>query len=144
MNFMRKYVGFMLSIAYFTISSCTKTCPSGFEGKDCNIESIQKFIGGWAGQELCGIGNNNYNIQIGTSLNGPDRMVLYNLYDNGNPELAVTAKIKNTKFTIDSQSAGANFWILGSGSVNDNTITIRYTIGDGLHTDSCTFTGIKQ
>lgn len=117
----------------------TCSCPSGFEGSNCEILSRTKFLGTYSGNETCTIGNDTYSIQC-TAHSDSTKFNIINLYNQS--FTAISTADKNA-FTIPSQSVGANVTVTGSGTITGNSITITYTITDLATSNTCTYTGTK-
>ncbi len=125
-----------------TCSGGNCTCPTGYEGTDCGTLSRAKFVGVYPGTESCTIGTDSYSITLAAASN--DLMLTYtNLYNQ-----AITATcnmVATDSFTFSgSQAVGAgNVIFSGSGRLVTNTLTVHYTVNDGVTTNSCVFTGTK-
>src|SRR5690242_8233152 len=50
-----------------TCDNGTCNCTNGYEGTDCSVLSIQKFIGLWAAGDVCTTGTYSYSIGVSAS-----------------------------------------------------------------------------
>ncbi|MBL7767036.1 MAG: calcium-binding EGF-like domain-containing protein [Chitinophagaceae bacterium] len=124
-----------------TCTDGTCTCKAGYEGTDCSTLSRTKFIGTYTGNETCTVGTDSYSIQCTTN-SDDTKFNIINLYNNS-PQLTAIASADGNSFTIPSQTVGAGVTASGSGAITSNSITITYTISDGVSTNTCTYTGTK-
>lgn len=120
-----------------TDGSCT--CPSGYEGANCQTLSRDKFIGVYVGTEVCTVGTDAYSITCSTNTDE----LKFNIQNLYNQSLTAIASASGNAFTIPNQTVGAGVTASGSGTITGNTITITYTVNDGVVSNTCTFTGTK-
>lgn len=114
-------------------------CPTGYEGTDCTTLTRDKFVGVYNGNETCTIGSDTYAITL--SANSEDLKINYtNVY---NQNLSAVCTITSTNTFTFSGSAAGGITYNGTGSLNANTITVDYTVNDGVSTNSCKFIGTK-
>jgi hypothetical protein len=125
-----------------TMTSCKKEegCPTGYEGTDCKTMINAKFVGSYEGSETCTVGTDNYTISV-TSVSADNmQLTINNLY---NDAYVLTATItESNKFSISGTSKGVTF--TGTGTLSSNVLTVNYTAGNGVTSNSCTFTGTKK
>lgn len=115
------------------------TCPVGYEGTNCQTLSRDKFIGVFTGSETCTIGTDNYSITCSANSDNT-KFNIQNLY---NQSLTAIAAANGNAFTIPSQTVGSGVTAVGSGTITGNTMTVTYTVNDGVTSNTCTFTGTK-
>lgn len=118
----------------------TCACPAGYEGVLCETLSRTKFLGVFTGNETCTIGTDTYSITC-TANSDDTKFNIQNLYNQSS--VTAIASANGTSFTIPSQTVMAGTTASGSGVISSNTITVTYTITDGINTNTCTFTGTK-
>jgi hypothetical protein len=121
-----------------TCSEGKCTCPTGFEGTNCETKSRDKFIGTYAGSEICTVGTDNYTMTIATNSDAL-KLTMTNLY---NESYTATCNMTATDAFSFSGSSGA-VTFSGTGKLVSNTLTVTYTITNAATTNSCTFTGNK-
>lgn len=115
------------------------TCPVGYEGTNCQTLSRDKFIGVFTGSETCTVGTDNYSITCSANSDNT-KFNIQNLY---NQSLTAIASANGNAFTIPSQTVGSGVTAVGSGTITGNTMTVTYTVNDGVTSNTCTFTGTK-
>ncbi|HLU17807.1 MAG TPA: hypothetical protein VKZ76_07145 [Edaphocola sp.] len=127
-----------LSIGAMTFVSCTDDteCEVGYEGKDCNTEVRQKFIGNWTAQdtEVGGSQLPTYTASIAASNSGIDKLNIggfSGLPSNGGFSANVVVTADGMTFRIPVQEPDNDgYQVYGQGTINaaGNTITVQYTI----------------
>lgn len=114
------------------------TCPTGYEGTNCQTLSRDKFVGTYIGTEACTIGSDNYSVTLAAASNAL-QLTYSNLY---NQNFTATCNMAATdSFTFSGSQSGATF--SGSGRLVSNTLTVHYSIVNGAVSNSCVFTGTK-
>jgi len=121
-----------------TCSGGTCTCPTGYEGTNCETKSRDKFVGTYNGTEICTIGTDNYTITLATNSDAL-KLTMTNLYNDN--ITATCSMVAADSFSFSGSKGSANF--TGTGRLVTNTLTVRYTLTDGAITNSCVFTGNK-
>lgn len=121
-----------------TCSGGNCTCPTGYEGDRCQTLSRDKFIGTYTGNETCTVGSDEYSITIATN-SDQLKITLTNIYGQGFTGTG-TITGPNT-FALSGSQTGTTY--TGTGTLNGNTLTLAYTITNGVTTNSCTFIGNK-
>jgi hypothetical protein len=121
-----------------TCSDGKCTCPTGYEGTNCETKSRDKFIGTYAGSEICTIGTDNYSITLAANSDAL-KLTYTNLYNQN--FTATCSMAAADSFTFAGSQGSTNF--SGSGRLVTNTLTVHYTITDGTVTNTCVFTGNK-
>ncbi|MBS1587347.1 MAG: calcium-binding EGF-like domain-containing protein [Bacteroidetes bacterium] len=122
-----------------TDGSCS--CATGYEGTDCATLSRDKFVGVYTGNEACTVGSDNYSITL-TAASDALKLTLTNLY-NQSFTATCTMTGKNTFSFSGSQTTTTTTTFNGTGTLTDNTLTVSYSINNGVSTNTCTFTGTK-
>lgn len=122
----------------------TCACAAGYEGTDCSTLSADKFVGTWAGHDVCGLGNFDYTATIAKSSTTAVTILITNFAATG---LTATwnATVDKSQFTISNQTVGT-YTITATGTISSDhkTITINYTINDGTTSDTCNGTWTLQ
>lgn len=121
-----------------TCSGGNCTCPTGYEGDRCQTLSRDKFIGTYTGNETCTVGSDEYSIIIATN-SDQLKITLTNIYNQSFTGTG-TMTGPNT-FALSGSQTGTTY--TGTGTLNGNTLTLAYTITNGVTTNSCTFIGNK-
>lgn len=127
-----------------TCSEGTCTCATGYEGTNCETASSKKFAGSYSVIEQCsesgGVGP--YTATISQSSSNAVNVLLQNFGDY-NATITVTGSVDKTTLTIPAQTV-SGYDISGSGTYNNGVITITYTVGATLNSETCTATWTKQ
>jgi len=121
-----------------TCSGGTCTCPTGYEGTSCETKSRDKFVGTYVGTEICTTGTDTYNITVASNSDNI-KLTMSNLYNDNITAIGTMAATDS--FVFSGNQGGATF--TGSGRLSTNTLTVHYTLTNGVTTNSCVFTGTK-
>lgn len=151
-NFINLAMAAMVAVGTVAYTGCGKkgctneaddkydTAATESDPEACNpTGTVSKFVAQYQVTEGCGANTDTYNIGI-TASSTEYGIVVSNFYNVGS---SVTGKVKQSTFTIDSQSLGATYTVSGSGSLSGSTITINYTISGGGNSVTCSATGNK-
>ncbi|MCW3121104.1 MAG: hypothetical protein JWQ38_596 [Flavipsychrobacter sp.] len=117
------------------------TCPTGYEGTNCETKSRDKFVGTYVGTETCTVGTDAYSITLAANSDAL-KLTYTNLY-NDNITATCTMTGLNT-FSFSGTQGGATF--SGTGTLSTNTLTVTYTLSNPTavpSSNTCTFTGSK-
>jgi hypothetical protein len=114
------------------------SCPTGYEGANCETLSRAKFVGTYAGTEICSQGTDNYSITLAANSDAL-KLTYTNLYNENFTAICTIAATDS--FTFAGSQGTATF--SGSGRLSTNTLTVHYTITNSGTTNSCVFTGNK-
>ena len=136
-------------------SSCRKTCEeincnngecnngrcncyTGWGGKYCDVKISENFIGNWAVSEVCTNANDTYFLTITESVFNSSVIVLDNLYA---PNTLVEATIDPgdaRTIYITNYYDGFNYYN-GTGNLDfgTGTLTINFTVDDGISPETC-------
>lgn len=127
-----------------TCSAGICTCATGYEGTNCETKSRDKFVGTYAGTEICTTGNDAYSVIISANSDAI-KLTMTGLYNDPTaPYTAICTMTSATAFTFSgSSSASTSIIFSGTGTLASNTVTIKYTVTNGATSNSCTFTGTK-
>lgn len=131
----------------------TCDCLPGFEGENCETNTILKFIGSYsADYGNCFATAPDHRVNV-SQLSGENRLNIADLGDYACPggEVNVIADITGDQISIPSQNIDCSGEIIytfsGSGSLSSNTITLSFSVSyetDGMErTDNCTATLTK-
>ena len=124
-----------------TCDNGTCNCPNGYEGTDCGLLSIQKFLGSWAASDVCTTGSYSYSIGISSykvSVTG----IVINNFGNFGVDNNVVANVDGTNFIVPEQVIdGITFSGSGMISVDGRTVNVTYdAVKDTTLNDHCTST----
>lgn len=122
-----------------TCVSGTCTCPTGYEGTNCEILSRDKFVGKYVGTEICTIGTDSYTMELSKNSDNL-KITLTNLYNQ--QFTAICNMTSKTTFSFSGSQGSATF--SGTGELTGTSnLKVTYTITTGVTTNSCTFNGTK-
>lgn len=121
-----------------TCSEGNCTCPTGYEGTNCETKSRDKFVGTYTGTEICSAGTDAYTITLAANSDAI-KLTYTNLYNDN--LTAVCTMAATDSFTFAGAQGAATF--SGSGRLSGNILTVRYTVTNASVTNSCVFTGSK-
>lgn len=117
------------------------TCSAGYEGTYCETRSRDKFIGTYNGTEQCTVGTDVYSLVL-TANSDAIKLTMTNIYNIGTPPYVATCVMAaKDSFSFSGADGGVTF--SGTGRLVSSTLTVRYTITDGVTSNSCVFTGAK-
>jgi hypothetical protein len=122
----------------------TCSCPTGYEGANCETKSRDKFLGNWSGSDKCGSGTYNVSLTIGTSTNNINALVNNPGGFGGTIQItgAVTA---SNKLSFTNASVGSGRTLTGTMTFNNNSMTFEYTVTPATGSpDVCNGTYTKQ
>jgi hypothetical protein len=136
------------------VSSCTKTCDTGYEGSDCKTEVRTKYVGNYSASEVKNGGAAyTYSGSIATSSAGVTAIVIDRIpnahsFFNTN----VKATVNGAAVTIADQTPDNDaYHIAGTGALSGTTLTLTFTVTGPNNatppvtiTDSYTSTWTKQ
>ncbi len=113
-------------------------CPTGYEGTNCETKSRDKFVGSYVGSETCDAGTDNYTITLAANSDNL-KLTMTNLYNDN--YTAICSMTGTSSFSFSGTQSGATF--TGTGELVGNQLTVKYTLSDGIISNSCTFVGNK-
>mgnify|MGYP003342866290 CR=1 FL=1 len=120
-----------------TITSCTKTCDTGYEGSNCKTEVRAKYLGNFNGTESCTTGTSTIAVNVITVAGDVTKVTFFNLYGAGfNTTGTVQA---DGTITIATQTFGTGS-ISGSATINAGKVKVTYVVTAGGAADNCTWT----
>lgn len=164
-NFFSKFLALFIFCAVAMVAGCKKddacdsitclnggtcddgtcTCLAGYEGTTCQTLTRDKFIAVYNVIESCSSGNYDYTITIQASSVNADEVILSNFGDFGSGLIKGT--VNGTSLNISNQTidiSGVALTVSGSGSLNNNILTVTYTYSADGFSDSCSATCTKQ
>lgn len=121
-------------------------CNQGYEGSNCDTEWSAKFVGNYAGEDVCNTGTFEYDMSI--TRVSDSKILLQDLggtvYDiEADVELVSPSDVSATKISFNYTTGGRLF--VGQGTMNGSKITGDYKISQGgTVTDDCSFTLTKK
>jgi len=126
--------------AVTTISSCTKTCDTGFSGSDCKTQWNTSFAGTYPSSGLTDnthyASDNSdsvyhYTLVVAASVSSPTALTFTNFGGFGGTVTASGAATSATDFTLTPGSIATGLTLTsGSGSIANNTLTFTYVTTD--------------
>jgi len=137
---MKKFFSLFLVVAtvasMVSISACTKTCDTGYEGSDCKTKMNAKFVGTYAVNDTATQGSTHnyytYSLVITASSTDPKAINLSNFGGFG-AGTSVAGTVDGTNFTVSNTSFGAVQVSNGTGTINNNTLSFNYTAYDSTN-----------
>ncbi len=116
-------------------------CPTGYYGTYCEKALNSIFFGTFNGNETCTSGEEKYALTFTpTSPASPTTMLLSNLYNDN--YTANCNMLNATDFSFSGSSTNGTEYT-GTGSLNNNVLTVNYTIMNGSTSNTCTFIGSR-
>ncbi len=107
-------------------------------GISCNKEDDEvNFLGTYDVLEVCGLGNDNYQITI-VEGDSEDEIIIENFYNF--PVAELKANVIGNELDIPSQTFNSVVTFEGTGSLEDGTLTINFIVEEGGETDNCEIT----
>ncbi len=115
------------------------SCPTGYEGTNCETLSRDKFVGTYVGTEICSVGTDNYSITVAANSDNL-KITMTNIYNEGFSAVG-TVTGKNT-FSFSGSSGTTTY--TGTGELTGTSaLKVTYSITTGAVSNSCTFNGSK-
>lgn len=145
----------LLTIGTFsavTFSSCSKDdpiCPTGMEGKNCDVEIRTKFLGSWSASDKKEDGSQlpAYTANIVKNPSSIEKLNIggfSGLPSNGGFAADVIVSASGMSFTIPTQEPDADgYTVHGGGTINTagNALTVNYTITKVSTGETINYTG---
>jgi hypothetical protein len=131
-----------------TCSGGSCTCPSGYEGANCEIASSLKFVGTYSVEENCTLSGavGPYTATITQSSSNAVNILLQNFGDF-TATISVSGSVNGTTLTIPQQTV-SGYSISGNGTytgtVTSGTLAISYNVSGATNAESCSATWTKQ
>lgn len=125
--------------------SCT--CPTGFEGANCETLTRSKFVGTWTGTDKCSL--RDYNVTLKISAASSEVEALIENPGGFGSNVTITGKVTDVnKLAFTNASVGNGRTLNGtmtfSGTTTFTGMEFTYTVTGGLDNDACTGTYSKQ
>lgn len=113
-------------------------CPAGFEGAQCEVKSVEKFIGSYAGFDECFMsGQESYTSSITADFEPVNALTLRGVSTVCSNELKAFVTANKTNFNIPFQKSCQNYWVSGEGNIYNNVLNINIVLRDTvLHTST--------
>lgn len=138
----------LLAAASFTMTSCgddVTSCPVGYEGKNCDTEMREKFLGNWNADETDDQ-NERYiytaTIARGSSVN---TVSIKNISDGVFNEKLVNGTVEGNTIKVDNQKpngTGSDFAIEGEATFSGDQLSWKYYLIQTSTGDDIIYTGI--
>lgn len=131
-----------------TDGSCT--CPTGYEGTNCDNLTRDKFVGTWTGSDACVTNgqNNTYNITMTINKSTQAIQALINNPGGFGTAITINGVVTATdKLSFTTQSVGGNGRILNGTMTltSANNLKFEYTVTEtGGTSSTCTGNYAKQ
>ena len=108
-------------------------CDQGFEGDDCSIKSVVKFIGEWHAIDDCASEIHQYKATISAS-SGALQMVTISNFGGLGTNTLVSANVEGSVIIINTQNVGNSCSVSGFGNISatGDQIQFTYTVTDLL------------
>lgn len=127
-----------------TCSGGTCTCPTGYEGTNCQTLTRDKFVGSYTGTDQCTTGQYNINLSISAASANNLQVLINNVGGFGTSITATGVVTSTNQVTITSANVGSGRVLNGTMTFNNNVMTFQYTVVQGTDTDNCNGTYTKQ
>lgn len=122
------------------------SCPTGYEGKNCETKITAKFLGQWAAKEDCN--STSYTVTIAADANDNTKLLVTNLGNYGCTVGGVitfsglVTSSNTAQFTIMDTKCGTDMTATGSLAAN-GVLTVSYkVVAPGIN-DNCIATLTK-
>ncbi len=110
-----------------TCVSGSCSCPSGYEGTNCQNKTRDKFIGSWAGSDVCGSGTYTITLNIGASSTSDINALISNPGGFGT-NVTITGTVTGTNtITFSNASVGGGRTLSGTMTFNSTASTTTPT-----------------
>ncbi|MBN8671717.1 MAG: calcium-binding EGF-like domain-containing protein [Chitinophagales bacterium] len=120
------------------------SCPTGYEGTNCETVSRDKFVGNWSGSDACTSGTYTIALSVAKSTNDINALVNNPGGFGGTVQITGTVTGKNT-LSFTNASVGGGRTLTGSMTFNGNAMTFAYTVTPATGSaDVCNGTYTKQ
>ncbi len=127
-----------------TCANGTCSCPTGYEGTNCETLSRDKFIGNWSGSDVCTSGTYNIALSIASSSNAINALVNNPGGFGGTIQITGNITDKN-KLSFTNASVGNGRTLTGTMTISGNSMTFSYTVTPAVGVaDACNGTYTKQ
>lgn len=118
-------------------NSCS--CPSGYEGSNCQTKSNEKFIGTYIGSINCDFTGNTPDTCIITAGSNPLSITI----TESSSVDPMSATIDGSSITIPSQTTASGYTAHGSGTLLGGNINLNVVLEGGGNTANCAFVGAR-
>ncbi len=123
----------------------TCSCPTGYEGTNCDAKTRDKFIGSWAGSDKCGLGTYTITLSIAASSSSSVTALVSNPGGYGTAVTITGNVTASNTLSFNQQSVGGGRTLTGTMTFNGNNMTFKYTVTEAVGTsDSCDGTYSRQ
>lgn len=123
----------------------TCSCPTGYEGTNCDAKTRDKFIGSWAGSDQCTSGTYTITLSIAASSSSNVTALVTNPGGFGGT-VTITGNVTGSNtLAFNSQSVGGGRTLTGTMTFNGNSMTFSYTVTPAVGVaDACNGTYSRQ
>jgi len=120
------------------------SCPTGYEGTNCETLSREKFLGSWSGTDACGSGTYTIALTVSKSTNDINALVNNPGGFGGSVQITGNVTAKNT-LSFTNASVGGGRTLTGTMTFNGNAMTFSYTVTPAVGSaDVCNGSYTKQ
>jgi len=141
----------LLTIGTFsavTFSSCSKDdpiCPTGMEGKNCDVEMRTKFVKTWSASDVVNGNQLVYSCTIAKGIN-INSVTISNTFADNFFSNNINATVNGNTITVAKQTPDANgdFSVSGQGTYQNGQIVWTYLIVEDASGDDQNYSGTWQ
>lgn len=124
------------------------SCPTGYEGVNCDTRTRDRFVGSWTGQDVCGSGTYTISLTVGASTSS-DIVALVSNPGGFGTGVTITGTVTGPNtLQFTNANVGGGRTLTGtmtfsgtSSSTNPNNMSFQYTVTPTVGSaDNCTGT----
>jgi len=129
-----------------TCASGTCTCPTGYQGTNCQILTRENFVGTYNGSDQCGTGTYTITLTITDASTNNISVLINNIGGFGTNITATGVVTSSNTVTITSANVGGNSRVLtGTMTFTGSTMVFQYSVTSSTDpVDNCQGTYTKQ
>jgi hypothetical protein len=135
-----------------TCVSGSCSCPTGYEGTNCQNKTRDRFVGTWSGQDVCNSGTYTINLTVATSSSSDVNALISNPGGFGTAVIITGTVSSSNTLTFTGVSVGGGRTLTGTmtftggtSTTNPTAMTFAYTVTPTSGSaDVCNGTYTKQ